>query len=310
MTDTMPLAGIHCTHNPGHREFIPFKELGENNLPLPYNTSDWVECIKLLGHDTVRLSVCSTSTSRPPQDASLQQVAGTATVRYGSGTAFLMSMAQWSSNPSTWACKIITAAHVVFDDSEAKNTVVEFFYDDEEDSRLHVIRARGTRVLRVDVAGNRCAFECITHAAGLLPKLVACKNARNAVVTKLARIHSTLGHLTNRPDLVVVISHPHGKAKHVSVGHLVNMPTDGTIRFVLGGSGVARQQRVMACLVEYTAATCPGSGGGSVSVLGRDHHVTVAFAPHSATGQKHNLSGMGWTARIDDCDHLTLTREQ
>ena len=178
--------------------------------------------------------------------------------------------------------KVMTAAHAVYNDEEARNTTIEFFFDSDEDMST-VVRARGLRVSSFDCERNRSVLECFTHDLQLWKTLQHFRD-------KKIRIQRNLKIASPRADseMVVLVSHPHGLSKRISIGGLVAIEKlDHTSQ--VGGASLAE------CLLTYTTATCPGAGGGAVTVY-RPDGISLAFAPHCSTcGDKTNKSGLGWT---------------
>ncbi|GFR92192.1 hypothetical protein ElyMa_006194400 [Elysia marginata] len=158
--------------------------------------------------------------------------------------------------------RIHTAKHVVFDDAEARQTTVEFFYDDHCDVR-RVIRARGVRVARSDQEGDYCVMDCVTHDRNLGPAL-------DAVRRRWTELWPQVKGVLYGTDVSMVVSHPHGCSKQFSIGRCL----DREWGEVPGGQGWYRYT--------YDAATCPGSSGAPVWVPGRDG-LFSGYAPHSGS---------------------------
>ncbi|GFN86351.1 hypothetical protein PoB_001285700 [Plakobranchus ocellatus] len=156
--------------------------------------------------------------------------------------------------------RIHTAKHVVFDDAEACRTTVEFFYDDHRDVR-NVIRARGLRVARSDIAGDYCVMDCVSHDPNL--GFILDRVRREWSQMWLQVKDKIYGH-----DVSVVVSHPHGCSKQFSTGQCLNRNWGETPE----GQGWYRYS--------YDAPTCPGSSGAPVWVPGRDG-LFSGYAPHS-----------------------------
>ncbi|RUS73506.1 hypothetical protein EGW08_018721 [Elysia chlorotica] len=158
--------------------------------------------------------------------------------------------------------RIHTANHVVFDDAEARQTIVEFFYDDHRDVR-HVIRARGVRVTRSDLDGDYCVLDCVTHDAKLGPAL-------DAVRREWSSLWNEVKDKLYGSDVSMVVSHPHGCSKQFSVGRCLSREWGQAA----GGQGWYRYT--------YDVPTCPGSSGAPVWVPGRDGLLS-GYAPHSGS---------------------------
>uniref|UniRef100_A0A0B7BC95 Peptidase S1 domain-containing protein n=1 Tax=Arion vulgaris TaxID=1028688 RepID=A0A0B7BC95_9EUPU len=277
---------VPCIKHPGHERFIPIIKLNSYHFPENFQTESWVKLIRLKAVDVVRLVVSCTSKNRP-EELSLTNVKD---VRYGTGTAFLYKMDKTEQCDCTVATaghsvsglfRVMTASHVVFDDEEAKNTTVEFFYDSADTST--VIRGWGVRVCHIDVMRNRSIIECQTHDLNLCQRLTHALKERNHLIAKELEPH-IVSVLTS-----VIISHPHGMCKQVTFGKLKEMKEYGVARTTKEGV------MLIDCMLTYDTPTCPGTGGGPVNVIGGGT-TCYAFAPHCASkGNDENISGLGWT---------------
>ena len=145
-----------CTKNPGHTEFIPINDLTLQDLPAAFRSERTLNCLKHEADMTVKLTVRYSSPDRPKKfritrPGSTQPCVGTGRVlhllgsdvrRYRTGGVF----------------EVTTVAHVVYDDAEARQTTVEFFFDDVSKSR--VVEGRGFRVLDCRAEDDQCRFLC------------------------------------------------------------------------------------------------------------------------------------------------------
>lgn len=252
-----------------------------------------MEFIKLKSKETVRIFVPWTSLDRP-DDLGFAEYKGTDFPRTGSGTAFLFNMEKVEDcschevpepHKVSGTFKVMTAAHVVFDDKEAQKTEIEFFYDDEN-SVSEVVKATGVRVSYIDVKNNMSVVECRTHDLTLFQHLSDARRQREHL------IQESLRSLVSYEPMVVLISHPHGFSKRISVGKLIDIKEEGDIKTSKDGV------ELIGCVLAYDTPTCPGTGGGSVNLIGKNE-VCFAFAPHYASKSNgQNISGLGWTKYI------------
>ncbi|KAH9512431.1 hypothetical protein Btru_039563 [Bulinus truncatus] len=85
------------------------------------------------------------------------------------------------------------------------------------------------------------------------------------------------GKSHNDQKLAVIVSHPHGCFKQISIGQWVSIQSeDGHMhRFT------------------YTACTCPGSSGGPVNIVGCDGHWGWGLIHSQALKSGQNRSGRG-----------------
>ncbi|BFZ21444.1 hypothetical protein BsWGS_24482 [Bradybaena similaris] len=173
-----------CQKNPGHPDFIPVNKFQEYHLPKHRRSNKIAEWIRKISNATVKLSVNYVSPNRP-SGYPLSDRAGQRVLSVGSGFVADISLTE---NNDKLPCPlencghgpeyhevfgyitVVTAAHVVFDDEEVKNTTVEFFYDDSSD-RSGVMKASGVRVAASSVEGDFCELLCVTHETDLIERL-------------------------------------------------------------------------------------------------------------------------------------------
>ncbi|KAH9512226.1 hypothetical protein Btru_041184 [Bulinus truncatus] len=139
---------------------------------------------------------------------------------------------------------ITTALHVVENDEQVKATLVTVDFDDEQSK---VILLKGHRLVNKDLEANRCILECVTH--------------------------------NTRPNLAVVISHPHGRPKRVSIGKIkekivVNQPEAG----------------VQKTYFKHDVPTCPGSSGAVLWILGFER---IGYMDRGITDHTHSMGAEG-----------------
>ncbi|XP_059160900.1 uncharacterized protein LOC131944358 [Physella acuta] len=132
-----------CKKNPGHKGFIPLIDFNANCLPSRYHGDELVsETIKTLAALTVQVKTKFTSLERPEFYPGTQfpypcfNDRGSHVMRLGTGRVWLVNKytesdrtcrcakCQVSATPSKgWGMiEVLTATHVVFDDSEARQT--------------------------------------------------------------------------------------------------------------------------------------------------------------------------------------------
>ncbi|XP_012940386.1 uncharacterized protein LOC106012324, partial [Aplysia californica] len=104
---------------------------------------------------------------------------------------------------------VFTAAHVVYDADEAVVTSVEFFYDDDKD-RSEVVTAQAVQLGYADEGADTTCLKCICHDLALFHKM------------KSRRMYGKDVKWSMSVPIAVLISHPHGCSKQISVGDLVD----------------------------------------------------------------------------------------
>ncbi|GFO24981.1 hypothetical protein PoB_005148600 [Plakobranchus ocellatus] len=248
----------NCTKNPGHANFIPVHELKLDYLPEWCRYQSVLKNVRTIAALTVRLRVFYTSYERP-DGYSFSQHRGSDVLHTGSawigiiqhftGTCQCPECAN-SSSPfkNYYIIHIHTACHVVYNTEEAKSTKVDVFYDDEAamaESRTKTLT--GLSVICKEELRDICIFGCATHDKTLVKYL-------RGETRKIehAYPYDRLWKVWFRRKwqrLCVVVSHPHGQPKQVTIGEA---------------------RKLLLVLEEnftYTAETCPGSSGAPVIVL-------------------------------------------
>ncbi|XP_059162158.1 uncharacterized protein LOC131945156 [Physella acuta] len=143
-----------CKKNPGHVNFIPVNDFNLDHLPSRYRDVIMLELIKTLSALTVLIKVKYTSLERPKSvpcfsgQYPFYNTRGSDVLRTGTGRVCEVykytrndiwgtcpcGKCQHSDTPSkVWGevC-ILTATHVVFDDSEARQTSCILGFDDNK----------------------------------------------------------------------------------------------------------------------------------------------------------------------------------
>ncbi|GFN74761.1 hypothetical protein PoB_000126700 [Plakobranchus ocellatus] len=147
---------------------------------------------------------------------------------------------------SWWRCYVLTACHVVYDGKEANKTKVDLFYDTEQSFEDNEVKT----LYGYDVEDNNqkddvCLLLCATHDKDLV-------NTLNGLIQKYDRE----GCAVPQPimsTLCVVISHPHGQPKKVTVGDISSTaPVDLEASYLT------------EYMYTYTTETCRGSSGAPV----------------------------------------------
>ena len=223
----LSLRKMNCAKNEGHKEFIAVNDLALEHLPPEWRVPWVYELIKKLSRRVVHLKVTYTSKVRPDGYPD-HKWRGSRRIRVGTGWAAiteedLKKSPQPCSIPN---CKVKghhfvtpefwvdTAAHVVFDTSEALCTTVSFFKDSDADSdKGTVVEARGLRTLEfVGAVSDINRIACVSHDLDLFAKVLSCPG-QSQPWPKLEQ--------KGREPLVVVPSHPHGLSKQICVGQWI-----------------------------------------------------------------------------------------
>ena len=262
----------NCSKNPNHEHFFPVQDATTIPLfrSLDYKDREW---LRLTGDLTVRLRVNYTSRSRP-DGYPFSYLRGLGDLRVGTG--FILSVSSRTYGPCPcdicdkqemrehWIFTVRTAQHVVYDTSEAKETKVDLFYDDErsqEDGKMVTVQA--VKVYTSKSTSDTCNFYCVTHDE-MIGRSVESLHQRWHSLSYGLPLYLGLvedifeGFVGSGPLFtddgqyyVVIISHPHGQAKKITVGRVRDGMRDG---MSFEGDDC----------VEYHTDTCPGSSGAWV----------------------------------------------
>ncbi|CAG5123805.1 unnamed protein product [Candidula unifasciata] len=275
-----------CEKNPGHRGFIPADEFTVNSLPPHYRDNDIAKLIQALAQITARISIKYTSSNRPDfypgsdKPYPNADMKGKTRLRTGSGWVWRVNIFSGGNNRrnKTKACPcqeckksrnperqwavidIYTATHMVYDEAEGAKTTCHFFYDNNRNSLAELPSLHGAVRVHNVVDGDACRMTYITHDIQLASKL---QNSWREYKT----LHTAVGEKYNTTDndgqavaendhkLTIIVSHPHGCSKQISIGEFVQRDemdyNDAYTKYT------------------YTTPTCPGCSGGPVYVLSR-----------------------------------------
>ncbi|GFN78644.1 hypothetical protein PoB_000515000 [Plakobranchus ocellatus] len=266
-----------CTKHPGHSTFIPVEDFSITHLPNIYQSPELVEIIENVASRTVRLRVKDTSPARPDgyvfsryHGRNITHT-GTGWVRDihdGQGPCRCPDCAS-KQTPMTrwWLVRIHTACHVVYDTLEAKVTSVDINSNHKISGLAgKAMTMNGLKVISKNEEQDLCRFYCATHD--------------EILVDWLQTFTAQWEHLSSKKLTVadnaysafcVVVSHPHGQAKCVTIGKWKKC---------------SEQNEIGECAQMYTTDTCRGSSGAPVILLknlrGPGGWVPTIF-PHSQT---------------------------
>ncbi|KAK3769593.1 hypothetical protein RRG08_043980, partial [Elysia crispata] len=280
-----------CLKNPEHEDFMSVQLFEDNYLPRVRINKQRDELRRIIDL-TVRLRVYWTSPDRPDDDE-LSDHRETKKSRMGTGSIDYVSFPV-SDEPCPcvacngeitrmfWKFRVRTATHVVYNTEEAKSTWVDLFYDDDScksDGRMRTVK--GLEVGAINPENDVCYMICVTHDGALGDRIESTyRNWRDELgsldLPSLDFIPSC--DRGRRPTLIV--SHPHGQPKKITVGQ--------------GRAGIHP-------VVEYNAATCPGSSGAPVLWFDSDGD---AWRNGSLLTPVH--SGSFISTSTQNCDKLNI----
>ncbi|CAG5117670.1 unnamed protein product [Candidula unifasciata] len=180
---------------------------------------------------------------------------------------------------------IITNKHVVMDDDQAAMTKIEFFYNNDASRTTGlVVKELGAKLYTTNTKMDYTLFTCYVHSRELVQLVATFDRRRNYSWLAIPR------HIRkNAKNFAIVISHPHGTSKKISIGNVIERRTQAMSRQEVedsqivrsiydlcesqGGSGRLRFAAYWRQLKDislphsvtwYTAPTCKGSSGAPV----------------------------------------------
>ncbi|CAG5129575.1 unnamed protein product [Candidula unifasciata] len=294
---------IDCSKNRDHQRFIPVHKLGLHHFPAGCNDRDLLAFTQALADLTVRVSVSYISPERPKTFPGSKQpyplcshrgrkmtVVGTGRVtrllRYskedGGDCECLCKECQSSTDKKRPFAHvdIETAAHVVYDRIEGENTTCHLFFDSgsQPDHCPGAVALVGAINVCSTIDEDWCKLTCVTHDTDLINKLEKMVNRWNglweSLDTKYNKYVPVIWH-----KLTIIVSHPHGCSKQASIGYCVK-----------------RDMVDDRYIYTYSTATCPGSSGAPVFVLGVSRWWLSTDYVHSGVSgwnTKYNCSGYG-----------------
>ena len=166
--------------------------------------------------------------------------------------------------------QVITAQHVVYNSEEAASTEVDFFFDDGNSEFTGQMKTLYCYDFSCAVPGkDHCALRCITHDKDFIERF-------SKVRFPLTRTQK----LNEISEASVVVSHPHGRPKQITVGTITLDP-----KSVFGES------------MSYTMDTCPGSSGAPVVVLSL-YDMPHLRGVHSLGGVKGSHNQGNWCSLV------------
>ncbi|KAK0064448.1 baculoviral IAP repeat-containing protein 7 [Biomphalaria pfeifferi] len=271
-----------CDKNPGHFSYFPWISLKLEQIPSAFRVLEMFDLLKLMGELTVKITVSTTSKLRPSEG--LTRING-CKARIGTGFAIEHACHVKKSHGSEQSkykhfkkwfklgrkkdigyVYIQTSRHLVFNDEEAQNAVVEFFYDTADAN--DVITLEGTFLLTSSTAGdNQCLLVC------------ECSDLR--FIHKINQLHREFVGIAHRLPLkakkrmskkMFMIHHPHGCPKVLSYGDYVRLKyrfnikgkCRATLTKLTANEQVPEELSTYRKALFYATDTCPGSSGAPI----------------------------------------------
>lgn len=267
-----------CRKYSKHKDFIPMSVFKMEDLPENYKNSTMFNLVWTISDLVVRLSVV-THTLRPTFFPGTDDPYPRSSKMNGSGRIIFAkkfrSPCDCPDCRSSGMCvyewaeiKILTAAHVINNDEEVKEATCEYQFDHFSGT------LKGYRLYSVNVEHDRAELTCVTHNMSLA----------NAIIDKIYSFRrldqqAAAIYRPNERKNIIIVSHPHGYAKHVTFGYrfeTVEKPINNYRSYTYH---------------KYSAKTCVGSSGAPVYYVGKKNIWTT----HVHKGCHANGSGESGT---------------
>ncbi|XP_059148099.1 uncharacterized protein LOC131935615 [Physella acuta] len=286
-----------CKKNPGHKDFIPLKDFNINYLPSRYHDDNLMsDTIKTLAALTIQLKTKFTSLKRPEfypgtlAPYPCYNDRGSHVMRLGTGRVWRVD--KYTESDKTCRCAncrisatpskvwgeicVLTATHVVFDDSEARQTRCVLGFDDNKSPvvSLDGWEAEGG----ANIESDRCELKYFTCNFELVDELDKICQRFDGLCREVWDKYKSF---VDVDKLTVIVSHPHGFPKQVSVGQWTHKHERDDIF----------EDEITWTRYVYNACTCPGSSGAFVY---RPGYVVLYLHPHSGSNSHGNYSGEYW----------------
>ncbi|KAK0050051.1 hypothetical protein Bpfe_020602 [Biomphalaria pfeifferi] len=246
--------------NTHQQKFLPFIDFSLNYLPACYQHDEMRNLIKSLADLTVKIKVKDVHEIREKfwKDKThfFDEEPRSKSIILGSGKVEDVTL---KDGPCPCRCqkcisvpkkkwgeiRILTSAQLLYDDKDAKQFVCTLFFDDETS---HTITVIGEKIVVKNIERDICIFTCVTCDLDLiaclesmLDKFEECwENAFDKY------IHSVKWE---DEKLIVLVSHPLGYKKHISIGKKLDCKRDAEPKGI-----------------NYDVPTLPGSRGAFLLV--------------------------------------------
>ncbi|CAL1527421.1 unnamed protein product [Lymnaea stagnalis] len=279
-----------CKKNASHEEFMRLQDLTVDEVPK--HDINIVNFIKLTAKLTVRLSVKVNSPARPKEWLNRHEpVPQSAPTLPRIGTGFVTNVQMYqnkiggdynigpcqcercndskNSRSCDWGIiSLTTAKYVVFDNSEAEETLCRYFYDNKK-CPLKILE--GWEFESSSMVEDRSILQIKTCDQFILNFFKDALSSWSRDKNEIDRKYSS-----HRPDkrFTFIVSHPHGCPKYVSLGECIN-------RTVLPSNR-------MHTSYTYTTSTCTGCTGAYVHILGVNVDITRGCHIHLGTNDSGN----------------------
>ncbi|XP_013073948.2 uncharacterized protein LOC106060563 [Biomphalaria glabrata] len=272
--------GRKCLKEKDHDKFISFNELSISDFPEPYRHLNFLTLARSLGDLVVKIELSKTSPDRPNNFPRYCRF-GTGKITFSKiikGTKSrhcICRDCRTSSEPQTeWAeIKVTTAAHVIFNLFEAENAVCILHFNQKDATNIVTLKEKDTE--NVSVNNDRSTVIFVTHDIKLASTL---RKSIYFFKRQHTKIFNEFNILADH-KLAILISHPHGEPKQVSLGTYTKTEIDGK-----------RFKDKVYTKYTYDLHSCPGSSGAPLYFLGKKD--VWSLHPHSGSTSNGNAGNI------------------
>ncbi|XP_059160781.1 uncharacterized protein LOC131944257 [Physella acuta] len=290
-----------CKKNPDHKGFIPANKFSIEDLPDGYQKQDIYDLVKTQIDITVRIAVNFTSPDRPAflpgtkNPYPCYKTRGQKALHIGTGRVWRDLRSKFPDRcpcpeceqPGTprkdlWRFAVLTAKHVVFDLSEARQTSCRLWFDEDKSPKVFLY---GWDVDGGNPQEDWCRLYCVTHDVKVAEKLDMMREKFDELCQRIREARFNHSYKDKEKELVdkltIIVSHPHGCPKQVSIGTWVDKEIDEAVTFL---------ESVATYRFTYTTCTCPASSGAFVYRLG--NHLLSQHVHSGSRSKELNFSGV------------------
>ncbi|CAG5132237.1 unnamed protein product, partial [Candidula unifasciata] len=228
-----------CKKNPVHGNFFPVEKFSMNNLPRFYRREDVMKFVQLMSDLTVRVSVKYVSENRPETVPGTDipypwsGIKGSHLTRVGTGwiegTGICDSQTccckecknSLEPKPQYGLIQIRTAAHLVYDQLESEHTTCHLFFDSGETPNVctNVVTLTDVHTFSNKNRPDACKIILFTHDLDLVLSLrnMTFQYSDTFDIMKKCVKENGAEYIKQGHPLYIVVSHPHGCAKQISI---------------------------------------------------------------------------------------------
>ncbi|KAK7003135.1 hypothetical protein BgiMline_004563 [Biomphalaria glabrata] len=201
---------VECVKADKHSEFIDINEFCLNHLPEDIRHENVYKWLKIVEQSVVKLQNVVHHALATGRVSFLDEEEGASKVCPVKECRHRQKL---GDHVVYGGLGIITNTHFVSRELDAEETQVEFFYSEENSTSRCTERGSSSRFR--DTHFDYSVFSCYVHDKSLVKKMKGILRQKDQL---WLQIPETIRLLTKK--YAIVISHPHGTSKKISIGHV------------------------------------------------------------------------------------------